>query len=446
LHKLKGISMSDRRRQTAVFWLMLVLAWVPLRLSSAADTTAATNLNPSRDVEFTLKSADRKALRAGIKLHLFNETGEIFSPHEGLILDAGGTVKIMRLMPGLYSLWVEPAGDVPGKIFPGLEVKEGTQPQTFNLTVPATATLRGRLTLPDQKTPAVGYIVGVQSGTYPRAGGKNRSPGYARGAQESYAQTTVAPDGAWTLTGVTPGNYQLDIRKPNTSVPFATIAAPNVRAGSVNDIGTHAMPRNGWQWLFGGTLQRGGKASDFPGKGEMKIERDTLILGSGNDLTGVTWTQDIPRSDYEISFDAMRARGNDFFCGLTFPVGESALSFIVGGWGGTVVGMSSIGGYSAEENETTQVRTFQTGRWYRVRVRVTGPKIEAWIDDEKLVNLLTRNKGLSIRLTVAPSQPLGIATWRTTGHLRDVRLRQLDASEVATIAKVADIEQLVDVF
>jgi hypothetical protein len=94
------------------------------------------------------------------------------------------------------------------------------------------------------------------------------------------------------------------------------------------------------------------------------------------------------------------------------------------------------------ENETTKVRTFETKRWYRVRVRVTAAKVEAWIDDEKMVNLLTRNKGLSIRLTVMPSQPLGIATWRTTGHLRDVRLRQLDASEVAGITQSAASEEL----
>jgi hypothetical protein len=46
---------------------------------------------------------------------------------------------------------------------------------------------------------------------------------------------------------------------------------------------------------------------------------------------------------------------------------------------------------------------------------VTSAKVEAWIDDEKLSESAHEDKGLSIRLTVTPSQPLGIATWRTTG-------------------------------
>jgi hypothetical protein len=425
---------------TAVLGLMLALASGPLSLSFAA--AASADVRPSRDVKFILQSAHGKVLPAGIKLHLFNESGRV-SPG-AFVLGAGGTAKTARLVPGLYSLWVEPAGDVPGKIFHHLEVIEGAEPQVFNLTVPGAATVRGRVTLSDGKTPVAGYVVAVQSGTHPRDGATSGNFSYARGAQESYAQTTVAPDGAWTLTGITPGNYQLDIRKPGASLPFATIAAPNVNANPPNDAGTHAIPQSGWQWLFDGGLQRSGKPSEFPGKGEMKIENDTLVLGSGNDLTGVTWTQDIPRNNYEISLNARRAAGNDFFCGITFPVGDAALSFIVGGWGGTVVGMSSIDGYSAEENETTQVRSFQTGRWYRVRVRVTGAKIEAWIDDEKLVNLLTKNKGLSIRLTVTPSQPLGIATWRTTGHLRDVRLRRLDAPEIAAITQSAVAEERVE--
>jgi hypothetical protein len=431
--------MRNRHHLPTVFCLMLTLAAVPARFAFTADTA---EVRPSRDVELILKGSDDKPLRVGTKLHLFNETGVVMSPISGIDVDVGGLARMTRLALGRYSLWVEPTGDVSGKVFHGLEVKSGDEPQVFNLTVPPAATLHGRLTLHDQKTPAAAYIVAVQSGTNSREGATSKVLGYVRGAQESFAQTTVAPDGRWTLSGLTAGNYYLDVRKPGALLPFATIAAINMSAGQAKDIGTHALPQNGWQWLFDGKLRHGGKASDFPGKGEMKIENNTLILGSGHDLTGVTWTQDVPQSDYEISFDAMRAAGTDFFCGVTFPVGNSALSFIVGGWGGTVVGISSIDGYSAEENETTKVRTFETKRWYRVRVRVTAAKVEAWIDDEKMVNLLTRNKGLSIRLTVMPSQPLGIATWRTTGHLRDVRLRQLDASEVAGITQSAASEEL----
>ena len=58
-------------------------------------------------------------------------------------------------------------------------------------------------------------------------------------------------------------------------------------------------------------------------------------------MTGITWTNEVPTNNYEISLEAMRVEGSDFFCALTFPVGNDPCSFIVGGWGGGVVGLSS---------------------------------------------------------------------------------------------------------
>ena len=107
----------------------------------------------------------------------------------------------------------------------------------------------------------------------------------------------------------------------------------------------------------------------------------------GNPFTGVNWTNDFPKMNYEVAFDAMRVMGSDFFCGLTVPVGESFCSLIVGGWGGTLVGISSLDGMDASENETTKFVSFETGRWYRIRLRVTEKKLQAWIDQEKLVDV-----------------------------------------------------------
>src|ERR1041384_5959807 len=123
-------------------------------------------------------------------------------------------------------------------------------------------------------------------------------------------------------------------------------------------------------------------------------------------MTGVTYTNPIPKLNYEIELDAMRVEGNDFFCGLTFPVGEKPCSFIVGGWGGGVVGLSSVDGEDAANNETSKYMQFETGRWYHIRLRVTPSQIEAWIDKEKMVDLNTTDRGLSIRVEVDPSKPL----------------------------------------
>jgi hypothetical protein len=129
--------------------------------------------------------------------------------------------------------------------------------------------------------------------------------------------------------------------------------------------------------------------------------------------------------NYEVELDAMRVEGDDFFCGLTFPVGEKPCSFIVGGWGGGVVGLSSIDGEDAAHNETAKFMQFDKNHWYHIRVRVTPSQIDAWIDKEKVVEFVTTDRSLSIRIEMESSKPLGIATWSTTGAISNVRVRTL---------------------
>ncbi|HNR33052.1 MAG TPA: DUF1080 domain-containing protein [Candidatus Hydrogenedentes bacterium] len=170
------------------------------------------------------------------------------------------------------------------------------------------------------------------------------------------------------------------------------------------------------------------RVSDFAGKGAVRVEDGVLYLEEGNDMTGVTWRGPLVRKDYEITLEAMRVDGSDFFCGLTFPVGEDPCSLILGGWGGSLVGISSIDYQDAANNTTTRIIDFENGRWYRVRLRVYGEKIEAWLDDEKIVDVVTTGHKIGIRWEVEPSAPLGIATWRTTGAIRNMELRALTAT------------------
>jgi hypothetical protein len=156
-------------------------------------------------------------------------------------------------------------------------------------------------------------------------------------------------------------------------------------------------------------------------------------------MTGVNWPdlekEKLPRQNYEISFDARRVEGVDFFAGLTFPYNDKPISWIVGGWGGTIVGLSNVNGFAAVENETTRTMEFEDERWYRLRLRVSQPKIEAWIDDEKVIDLPTMDKEFTVRWSVEPSLPLGFATWKTGGELRDIRIRSLEKDELAAIEK-----------
>jgi hypothetical protein len=164
---------------------------------------------------------------------------------------------------------------------------------------------------------------------------------------------------------------------------------------------------------------------DFQRHGKAYVEDGRMVLQAGSPGTGVRWTGEFPKMDYEVALEAMRVSGDDFFCGMTFPVGDTALTLIVGGWGGRVTGLSSVDGEPAVENETCRSIDYVQGRWYRIRVKVSKPRIEVRLDEEKIIDLETKGRDLGILWVVEPCLPFGLATWRTTGAVRDIRVRRL---------------------
>jgi hypothetical protein len=188
-----------------------------------------------------------------------------------------------------------------------------------------------------------------------------------------------------------------------------------------------------WQPLFDGKSLAGWELTDFAGHGAAKADDGELILQYGEMLTGVTWDGErfeFPKSNYEISLQAQRVDGSDFFCGLTFPVGEEHCSLIVGGWGGAIVGLSCIDGLDASENATTVFEKFDNKKWYPIRVRVTDERIQAWIDDRRLVNVEREGKEFSVRWEVEASRPLGIASYQSTAAIKDFKFRKLEQDEL----------------
>ncbi|MBM3500160.1 MAG: DUF1080 domain-containing protein [Armatimonadetes bacterium] len=240
---------------------------------------------------------------------------------------------------------------------------------------------------------------------------------------------TAGDDGSFALSTLAPGPHALDIRRPGETRPWCSVDGAEVRAGETTALGDVLLPPTDWRHCFDGRTLDGWREGDFYGKRPLRVEGDWIEMPAGDDMTGVTWAGDMPRAEYEVSLQAMRVGGGDFFCGLTFPVGESYCSLILGGWGGSVVGLSSLDYADASENETTQWIQFRTGQWYRVRVRVTEGRIRAWLDGKKLVDAATANRKVSTRIEMEPSKPFGIATWRTTGAARDIRVRELGAGE-----------------
>ena len=107
----------------------------------------------------------------------------------------------------------------------------------------------------------------------------------------------------------------------------------------------------------------------------------------------MTWSgPELPKTNYEVSLEAMKIDGSDFFCGIAFPVGKQTASFVAGGWGGGVCGISSIDGSNASENETSLVKSFAKDKWYRFRLRVEPEKILVWLDDEKIIDVAIKGR------------------------------------------------------
>lgn len=185
------------------------------------------------------------------------------------------------------------------------------------------------------------------------------------------------------------------------------------------------------QVIFDGKSLDGWIKTKFGGEGDVRIEEGSLVLGMGNPLTGITWgdPQQLPfRMDYEIELEARRVEGSDFFCGLTFPHGEEYASLIVGGWGGSLVGISCLDRADASENETTRIRKFEKGTWYKIRLRVRKERIQAWIDDKMVTDCLIRGRQLTTRSEVRLCQPLGISSFQTKAEIRHVTIKAVPAA------------------
>jgi len=223
---------------------------------------------------------------------------------------------------------------------------------------------------------------------------------------------------------------------PSDTAPRGEIRSiePTAVATSENQLLASAAARppatvegEGWRSLFDDKSLTGWRVTDFGGGGKVEVQNGLLVLWMGEPFVGVNCTNEIPKVNYEVAFEAMRVAGSDFFCGLTFPVSDSHCSLIVGGWGGGVVGISSIDGADASENETTQFITFETGRWYRIRVRVTEQKLEAWIEQKKVADVMTAGRKITTRFgDIELSKPFGLASWSTSAAFRGIRIRAVE--------------------
>jgi hypothetical protein len=194
-----------------------------------------------------------------------------------------------------------------------------------------------------------------------------------------------------------------------------------------------AKPAAASRWdLFTAPLMDHWQEAKIERSGSMVRELDGFTLNEGAPMTGnvfPTWTEDgLPLTDYAINYEAMRISGNDFFGSVTFPVGkaERCVTFVLGGWGGSQVGISSIDGYDASDNTTGSSQHFENNRWYRVRIEVTDRFLKVLLDGRPIINTNITGRSLSLRGgDIHQCVPFGFATYGTTGRIRGCAVEKL---------------------
>ena len=194
---------------------------------------------------------------------------------------------------------------------------------------------------------------------------------------------------------------------------------------------THCGPTPRVEWkLQSDEFASSWQAAGIPEEGTVTIKDGEITLNAGQPMTGSrfeAWdSAKLPHSRYAIEYEAMRVEGNDFFGTVTFPVNETHVSLIIGGWGGTLVGISSLDDLDASENTTTGNAFFKNNEWHKVRIEVRDDDLRVWINGKLFVNVSTKGRKLGLRAgDIEKCVPFGFTTYATRARVRGVVVRRL---------------------
>src|SRR4051812_15625634 len=123
----------------------------------------------------------------------------------------------------------------------------------------------------------------------------------------------------------------------------------------------------------------------------------------------------------------MKRDSGVFSQALTFPKKRECASLTRGGGGGGIIGISSVNGEDAANNDTMTSRDFPKNKWVHVRLRVTDDRITAWLDHEAepVVNVETADKRIGTRSDIDLARPLGLSTFQTSSAFKNIVLKRL---------------------
>ncbi len=196
--------------------------------------------------------------------------------------------------------------------------------------------------------------------------------------------------------------------------------------------GLAAAEQRGEVALFDGKNIDDWEMVDIGASGYVELDEDdeVMVIRQGDSLSGAIYKKaaDLSFERYEITLETRRTAGVDFFCGLTFPIGslETCATLILGGWGGSVTGISSIDGLDASNNATGSYQRYEDDKWYVVRLRVTPENLSAWVDGKQVVDIDIAGRKIGLRAGPIESYaPLSLTTYNTEAEFRRVKFTPL---------------------
>ena len=139
--------------------------------------------------------------------------------------------------------------------------------------------------------------------------GPERAKAPTPAARAGLAQTEPEPPKGGTPNALIPPAGQ-------SKTPSQAVARPDFK-----DVLQQAAAKpsssfegEGWQPMFDGKTMAGWRETEFAGHGQVQCESGLMVLNMGDPFTGINWTNDFPKMNYEVALDAMRLMGSDFFC------------------------------------------------------------------------------------------------------------------------------------
>jgi len=188
-----------------------------------------------------------------------------------------------------------------------------------------------------------------------------------------------------------------------------------------------------WQSLFDGESLDGWRVATqhwFADHGKVTVTDGRVVLGRGPMNTGVVWTGQFPETDYEVMLEVMRLEGDSVFADLLFPVAGSHCVLVVHS---KLVSLDRLDGRSGNDHPAAQEFLFEPKRWYRLRLRVTRERVQAWVEDQRLIDLPTAEHRWSIRPDFAALRPFAIFNYQGASALRNIRVRRLPPEGVPAV-------------